>query len=156
MYDSLKTFNNRIYTGMKVGNSHYWNYNNGKWYEIKKAPDRWDFKFDCVKTRETSAPINSGASFNTKFHWFIIADQIATKIDNNSYMTNMKGVKFKIGHKRPYWKAFSYNYPNQISYKEHIITILEDILKKLKREKEDLTMTVKIDEQIKQMQNVEI
>jgi len=132
MYNSLKKYNNKVYTGMRVGNSHNWNYTNGTWYEIKKAPDRWDFKFECLKTRINPAPNNTGASINTQFHWYIIADQIATKIDNNSYMTSMKGVKFKIGHKRPYWKTFSYNYPDQLSYKERIIKILEEILTELK------------------------
>lgn len=117
---------------MRIGSSHYWNYNNGKWYEIKKAPDKWSFQFNSLKTRVNPAPNNTGASLNTKYHWYIIADQIATKKDNNSYLTSMKGVKFKIGHKRPYWKTFSYNYPEQISYKERVITILEDIITKLK------------------------
>ena len=49
-------------------------------------------------------------------------------------MTSMNGVKFKLGHKRPHWKTFSYNYPNQTPYKERIINILEDIIKKLKNE----------------------
>ncbi|MFX1313154.1 MAG: hypothetical protein ACFFHD_11160 [Promethearchaeota archaeon] len=134
MYNSYKIHNNKIYTGMKVGSSHYWNYNNGKWYETKEAPDKWSFQFNSLKTRANPAPNNTGASLNTKYHWYIIADQIATKRDNNSYMTFMKGIKFKIGHKRPYWKTFSYNYPEQISYKKRIITILENMLKKLKAE----------------------
>ncbi len=134
MYNKLKTYNNKIYSGMEIGNSHSWNYNNGKWYEIKEAPDRWKIKFDSVKTRVNSAPINSGAKLGTKFHWYIIADQIATKLNNDSYMTNMSGVKFKIGHKRPQWRAWSFQYPNQISYKERIISILENIIKKLKEE----------------------
>ena len=127
-------YNNKIYTGMKVGSSHYWNYNNGKWYETKEAPDKWSFQFNSLKTRVNPAPNNTGASVNTKYHWYIIADQIAIKRDNDSYITSMKGVKFKIGHKRPYWKTFSYNYPEQISYKERIIRILEDILKNLRAE----------------------
>ena len=134
MYDSLKIYNNKVYSGMKIGNSHRWNYKNGKWYEIKKTPDRWDFKFNCIKTRIKPAPINTGAAIKTKFHWYIIADQIATKINNNSYMTSMNGTKFKLGHKRPHWKTFSYNYPNQTPYKERIINILEDIIKRLKNE----------------------
>ena len=45
----------------------------------------------------------------------------------------MKGVKFKIGHKRPYWRTFSYNYPNALyTHKERVIQILEEILKELK------------------------
>ncbi len=132
MYNNLKTYNNKTYTGMRVGGTHNWDYNNGKWHETKEAPDKWSFKFKSIKTRVNPAPINTGANINTKFHWYIIADQIATKIDNNSYMTSMNGVKFKIGHKRPYWKAFSYRYPDQVPYKERIIKILEEILFELK------------------------
>lgn len=132
MYDTFKIHDKKIYTGMKVGSSHSWNYNNGKWFETKKAPDKWTFTFDSLKTRIIPAPKNTGATRKTKFHWYIIADQIATKIDENSYMTSMKGVKFKIGHKRPYWRTFSYDYPNQLSHKERVINILEAILKELK------------------------
>ncbi len=135
MYDILKNYNNKKYSGMRIGDSHSWDYNNGKWNEIKTAPDRWKIKFDCLKTRVRSAPNNSGASIQSKFHWYIIADQIATKVDNNSYQTSMKGVKFKIGHKRPHWRTFSYNYPEQLSYKENVIKILENILEKLKTDK---------------------
>jgi hypothetical protein len=131
-YNALKKFNDKIYTGMTIGDSHYWNYNNGKWIETKTAPDRWKIKFESLKTRVNSAPYNTGAHKGTKFHWYIIADQIATKLDSNSYKTSMNGVKFKVGHKRPHWKTFSYNYPEQLSYKERIIEILEYILKKLK------------------------
>lgn len=134
MFDELKEYNGKIYTGMSIGGSHHWNYKDGEWIETKRAPDRWSFKFDSLKTRTHSAPVNSGANVNTKYHWYIIADQIATKLDANSYMTSMKGVKFKIGHKRPHWKAFSYNYPKQKSYKKRLIEILENILNKLKEE----------------------
>ncbi len=134
MYNSLKKYNDKIYTGMKIGHSHKWHYTNGKWYETKKKPDKWTFQFNSLKTRIKTAPSNTGASTNTKYHWYIIADQIATKIDENSYMTSMKGIKFKIGHKRPYWKTFSYNYPEQLSYKERVIEILEKLLDDLKRD----------------------
>ncbi|MFX1357996.1 MAG: hypothetical protein ACFFA8_12030 [Promethearchaeota archaeon] len=135
MYDNLKSYKNTIYSGMKVGGTHHWNYNNGKWFETKEAPDRWKISFQSVKTRINPAPQNTGAHIGTKFHWYIIADQIATKIDNDSYMTLMNGVKFKVGHKRPHWKTFSYNYPEQISYRERIIEILEKILQDLKNQK---------------------
>jgi hypothetical protein len=132
MYNTLKTYKNKIYTGMKIGNSHSWNYNNGKWFETKITPEKWNFTFNSVKTRHNLAPTNSGASIGTKYHWYIIADQIATKIDPNSYETEMKGIKLKVGHKRPYWRTFSYNYPEQICYKERIIEILERCIKELK------------------------
>ncbi|MBD3196796.1 MAG: hypothetical protein GF317_17195 [Candidatus Lokiarchaeota archaeon] len=133
-YNDLKTYKNQIYTGMEIGKSHYWNYNNGKWYEVKNAPDKWKFTFNCVKKRYHSAPRNTGASIQTKYHWYLLGDQIATKLDANSYLTTFKGIKYKIGHKRPYWKKFSYEYPEQLSYKDKLIQILEDILYQLKRE----------------------
>ena len=117
---------------MKIGNSHSWNYNNGKWFETKITPEKWNFTFNSVKTRHNLAPTNSGASIGTKYHWYIIADQIATKIDPNSYETEMKGIKLKVGHKRPYWRKFSYNYPDQTCYKERIIEILENRIMELK------------------------
>ena len=132
-YNSLKTHDNKIYTGMLIGGTHQWNYTDGKWNEVKKTPDRWAFSFNSIKTRLHSAPSNTGANVGTKYHWYIMADQIATKLDTNSYMTQMKGVKFKIGHKRPHWKTFSYNYPEQQSYKERLISTLEYILEQLKQ-----------------------
>ncbi|NVM18825.1 MAG: hypothetical protein HWN80_14005 [Candidatus Lokiarchaeota archaeon] len=134
-YDKLKDYNGQIYTGMKIGGMHKWHYTNGEWFETKVAPDQWTFNFQSTKTRFQSAPINSGAQLKTKYHWYLIADQIASKLDANSYITNMKGIKFKIGHKRPNWKTFSYNYPEQESYKERIIKILEKTLKNLKNER---------------------
>lgn len=131
-YNEFKSYDNKLYTGMVIGGTHQWNYKNGKWFEIKKAPDRWEFSFNSVKNRSRSAPLNTGAQIGTKYHWYIMADQIATKLDANSYMTQMKGIKFKIGHKKPYWKTFSYNYPEQQSYKERLISTLEFILEHLK------------------------
>lgn len=133
-YDDLKTYKGKTYTGMKVGGKHYWNYNNGKWFEVKKSPNFWKFTFSCVKNRHNPAPAHTGAKVGTKYHWYIIADQIAEKLDANSYSTLMKGIKFKVGHKRPNWKSFSYKYPEQKGYKERLIEILEDVLAQLKND----------------------
>ncbi|MFX0181284.1 MAG: hypothetical protein ACFE78_13950 [Candidatus Hodarchaeota archaeon] len=135
MYDHLKKFRDKIYTGMKVGGSNQWNFSNGKWTEIKEAPNRWKFEFQSIKTRVNPAPQNVGAQIDTKFHWYIVADQIATKLDSNSYKVDMNGLKFKVGHKRPHWRTFSYNYPEQLTYKEKVIEILEKLLKELKSSK---------------------
>ncbi|MHA1727854.1 MAG: hypothetical protein ACTSWY_03900, partial [Promethearchaeota archaeon] len=121
------------YSGMRIGSGHNWDYNNGKWVETKRAPDKWEIKFDCVKTRHHNAPENSGCEVGSKFHWLILADQTATKLDSNSYNTTMRGMKFKMGHKRPYWRKWNYEYKEQISYKERIIEYLEDTVKKLKK-----------------------
>jgi hypothetical protein len=138
IYDTLKQFNNKVYTGMKIGNSHIWNYKNGIWRETKLTPDKWEFSFNSMKTRTKLAPKNTGAKINTKFHWYILADQLATKINNNSYMTSMKGFKFKVGHKRPNWKSFSYDYPEQNSYKERVISFLENVITEIKNGKLEL------------------
>jgi hypothetical protein len=132
-YDTLKTYKEKIYTGMKIGGEHYWNYNEGKWYEVKKTPEKWKFTFNSLKSRTQHAPPNSGAHTGTKYHWFIIADQIAEKLDANTYATHMKGVKYKVGHKREYWKKYSYKYEDQKSYKELVIQILENTLESLKK-----------------------
>jgi len=135
MYDSLKRYKEQVYSGMKIGGTHRWHYDNGTWFERKIKPDKWEIEFNCIKKRFYPSPVNSGARINTKYHWFIMADQIATKIDKDSYQTKMKGYKFKIGHKRPNWRTFSYNYPEQLSYREKVIKILEDTIEKLKNEK---------------------
>ena len=134
-YDKLKRYKGNVYTGMRVGGTHYWNYNNGKWYEVKLSPEKWNITFNSLKKRYHNAPINSGASIGTKYHWYIIADQVAEKLDSDSYMTTMKGFKYKIGHQRPNWKHFSYEYPEQDSYKQKVIEILENTLKQLKEER---------------------
>jgi hypothetical protein len=133
-YNNLKRYNDQIYSGMKVGGTHKWHYDNGTWTEKKLSPDKWKFKFDSVKNRFHEAPHNSGAENNTKFHWYIIADQIATKLDKDSYMTKMNGFKFKIGHKRPVWNGFTYDFPKQESYTQKVIKILEEVLNDLKNQ----------------------
>lgn len=135
MYDSYKTYKGKIYTGMKIGHSHQWIYDDGKWNETKQTPEKWNFTFNSIKRRKHIAAKNTGANVKTKYHWYIIADQIATKLDANRYMTSMHGIKYKIGHKRPHWKHFSYEYEEQESYKERIIKILEEILDELKNGK---------------------
>ncbi len=138
MYNSEKNFQGQVYTGMKVGGSHQWIYEDGIWNEVKITPEKWKIQFSSKKTRMHSAPENSGAGIGTRYHWYIIADQIATKLNANSYNTIMRGLKFKVGHKRPKWKTFSYNYPEQESYKQRVIKILEAYLRLLKEDKIDV------------------
>lgn len=133
-YDELKDFNGKTYTGMKIGGSHNWTYPNGQWHETKIGPDAWKFDFQAIKRRNHAAAENTGAAKGTIYHWYIIADQKATKIDANAYQTFMEGMKFKIGHKRPHWRTFSYNYDDQVSYRERVIQALEQTLERLKQE----------------------
>lgn len=114
---------------MLIGRSHDWVYPNGHWVETKIEPDKWKFSFESIKHRNRPSKKNTGAASGTTFHWYILADQKATKLDNDSYQTTMKGVKFKLGHKRPYWKRFSYDYDDQLSYNERVKQVLENTLK---------------------------
>jgi hypothetical protein len=99
-YDEVKQFNGKRYTGMKVGRSHTWRYDPGEWKERKVTPDRWEFRYSVPKRRAGRAPDGSGAPVGTAYHWYIVADQVVTKLDANSYMTEMVGYKLKIGHRR--------------------------------------------------------
>lgn len=131
-YDELKVYNGKVYTGMRIGGSHSWVYPEGRWKETKLAPDKWEFSFESIKKRSFQSGDNTGAAKGTTYHWYILADQKAQKMDNDSYHTMMKGLKFKIGHKRPHWRSFSYDYDDQLSYKERVIQVLEEMLSMLK------------------------
>ncbi len=127
-YNEVKKYNGKVYTGMLIGSSHNWLYPDGRWLETKVAPDKWEFSFEAVKRRTRAAGDNTGAAKGTIYHWYIVADQKAVKLDNDSYQTEMSGVKFKIGHKRPYWRRFSYDYEDQLSYNEKVRLVLEEVL----------------------------
>ena len=99
-YDQVKEFGGKRYTGMRVGRSHRWKYEAGDWKERKVTPDRWEFSYAVVKRRAGRAPEGSGAPVGTAYHWYIVADQIVTKLDANSYMTEMTGHKLKVTHRR--------------------------------------------------------
>lgn len=133
-YDDLKEFNGEEYTGMPVGGQHTWIYPNGLWREQKVAPDKWEFTFASIKEREGNAPFGSGPPANTQYLWYILAHQRVRKIDKDSYSTFMSGIKYKIAHKRPHWRKWSSQYPDQESEREKIVSILEEILAKLRAE----------------------
>ncbi len=46
----------------------------------------------------------------------------------------MEGMKYKIGHKRPYWRGFSYSYPGQMSYRQKVIEVLKETIRELERQ----------------------
>ncbi len=135
-FDDLKEFNGKHYSGMRIGDSHVWDYNNAVWEETKITPDLWQIKFGAIKGRKVAAPEGSGVPLNTLYHWFIMADQRVIKIDKDSYQTLMEGAKFKIGHKRPYWKNMSYAYPGQLSYRQRLIQILHETLDRLEKDEQ--------------------
>ena len=131
-FNKLKTYAGKTYTGMNVGGIHRWKYEDASWVEQKLTPDQWKINYSCMKTRTHTAPKNTGAEIGSEYHWYIIADQKAMKLNSNQYKTEMDGFKFKIGHKRPNWKHWSYEYQEKLSYKQRVIEILENILNQLK------------------------
>jgi hypothetical protein len=99
-YDRFKEHEGKRYTGMQIGRGHKWQYDAGAWTEKKVTPDKWEFQYSVVKRRKGRAPEGSGAPLGTAYDWYILAHQIVTKLDANSYTTEMAGVKYKVAHKR--------------------------------------------------------
>lgn len=99
-YNEFKTFEGQAYTGMKVGRSHKWYYDQGEWKEKKITPDLWQFSYAVTKRRAGRAPEGSGVPVGTEYHWYIAAHQNVTKLNANDYTTSMTGLKYKVSHKR--------------------------------------------------------
>jgi hypothetical protein len=133
-FDDLKEFRGQVYTGMPIGGTHTWEYPHGLWQERKVAPDRWEFTFQSEKKRARRAPEGSGAAVGTEYNWFILAHQRVRKLDPDTYETVMEGVKYKVAHRRPHWRRWSTEYPDQEPEREILIRILEEDLARLKGE----------------------
>jgi hypothetical protein len=130
-YDAFKEFEGAFYTGAKVGRHHKWYYDKGEWKEKKLTPDKWEFTFTVTKRRAGKAPKGSGVPVGTAYHWYILADQTATKLDANSYSTSMTGFKFKIAHKRsdhPKWNI------TENGQRKRLIKILKEMLAGLEKQ----------------------
>ncbi len=123
-FDDVKQYNGETYTGMRIGGHHSWHYTDALWREQKVAPDEWQFTFTSVKRRDRGAPVGSGVPPGTQYHWYLLAHQQVRKIDEDSYTTFMSGLKYKVAHKRPHWRKWSCEYPDQPSERDRIIRIL--------------------------------
>ena len=99
-YNDFKEFEGQRYTGMKIGRSHKWHYDEGEWREKKITPDLWQIGYAVTKRRAGRAPEGSGVPVGTEYHWYILAHQNTTKRSANDYTTSLTGLKFKIAHKR--------------------------------------------------------
>lgn len=88
------------YKGMKIGASHSWNYQTGKWNERKIGPRKWTFTYQQSKTRAgRKAPYGSGMPIGSRLDWRIRARQTAVKVSPNKYLLTMKGIKTQAGYK---------------------------------------------------------
>lgn len=132
-YNAFKEFEGRKYTGMKIGRSHKWNYDQGVWTEKKVTPDEWEIHYAVTKRRAGKAPEGSGVPVGTGYHWYILAHQNVTKLDANSYSTSMTGMKFKLAHKRADQETWSASTRAQ---RRRLIAILQEVIRELAHEGE--------------------
>jgi hypothetical protein len=124
-YDQFKEYEGKRYTGMKIGRSHHWRYDAGPWIEKKVTPDKWEFQYSVVKRRKGRAPEGSGAPVGTAYNWYILAHQIVTKLDANSYTTEMAGLKYKLAHKRADKNTWS---ASERAQRKRLVQILRDMI----------------------------
>jgi hypothetical protein len=133
-YDRFKEFDGKRYTGMKVGRRHKWRYDPGEWMEKKVTPDKWEFTYAVKKHRAGKAPEGSGAPVGTAYRWYILANQIVTKQDANSYTTEMAGLKYKLAHKRADKESWS---ASDRAQRKRLAQILREMIAELEKQPEE-------------------
>ncbi len=130
-YDDFKSYEGQKYTGMKVGRSHKWYYDQGEWKETKVTPDLWQFSYAVTKRRAGRAPEGSGVPVGTEYHWYILGHQNVSKLNANDYTTSMTGLKFKIAHKRAdsgKWSA------SRKAQRRRMIRFLQNVIEDLEQQ----------------------
>jgi len=127
-YNEFKEFEGRQYSGMQIGRSHHWNYDQGDWKETKITPDLWEISYAVTKRRKGHAPEGSGVPVGTEYHWYILAHQNVRKLNANDYATSMTGLKFKLAHNRADKDKWSLSGPTQ---RQHLVKFLKSIIAQL-------------------------
>jgi hypothetical protein len=130
-YNEFKEYEGRRYTGMKIGRSHKWYYDQGEWKEKKITPDLWQISYAVTKRRAGRAPEGSGVPVGTEYHWYVLAHQNVTKLNANDYTTSLSGLKFKIAHRRADNGKWSAAPKTQ---RKRMIKFLQDVIADLERE----------------------
>jgi hypothetical protein len=130
-YNKFKTYHGQQYTGMQIGRSHHWHYDQGDWKETKITPDLWEVSYAVTKRRAGRAPENSGVPVGTGYQWYIMAHQKVTKLNANDYSTELTGLKFKLAHKRADKNKWSAKAPTQ---RKHLIEFLKGIIEQLEKD----------------------
>ncbi len=134
-YNQFKEYEGKQYTGMKIGRSHYWNYDKGEWKETKVTPDLWTINYAVTKRRKGHAPEGSGVPVGTEYHWYILAHQHVRKLNANDYTTALTGLKYKLAHKRADKDKWNISDKTQ---RKHLIQFLKDMIEKLEKAPENL------------------
>src|SRR5690625_161183 len=134
-YNRFKTYRGKRYTGMKVGGTHKWYYDEGVWKERKTTPDAWDIYYKTRKRRAGKAPEKSGAPVGTGYNWLIVAHQRVDKLDANSYMTRLDGKKFKVAHLRAEKGKWNIAEKKQ---RQKVIEFLEQVIEESKEAGDDV------------------
>jgi hypothetical protein len=130
-YDEFKEYEGQRYTGMKIGRSHKWHYDKGKWKETKITPDLWQVSYAVTKRRAGRAPEGSGVPVGIEYHWYVLAHQNVAKQSANDYTTSLTGLKFKIAHKRAgseKWRA------TPKTQRKRLIAFLQDVIADLEKQ----------------------
>jgi hypothetical protein len=130
-YNRYKFFQGKQYTGMTIGRSHKWYYDQGIWLDKKITPDKWLINYEVTKRRAGKAPEGSGVPVGTEYHWYILAHQKVKKLDANSYSTALNGLKFKLAHKRSNKEKWNISEKTQ---RDHLVKILKNFIKELESE----------------------
>src|SRR5687768_5013152 len=132
-YNEFKDHEGQRYTGMKIGRSHKWYYDQGEWKETKITPDLWQISYAVTKRRAGRAPEGSGVPVGTEYHWYILAHQNVTKLNANAYTTSLAGLKFKIAHKRAGSEKWSATEKTQ---RKRMIKFLQEVIEDLEQQQE--------------------
>jgi hypothetical protein len=130
-YNDFKKFEGRQYTGMKIGRSHKWHYDQGEWKETKITPDLWEISYAVTKRRAGKAPEGSGVPVGTEYHWYILAHQNVKKLNANDYTTSMTGIKYKLAHKRAGKEKWSATARTQ---RKRLVKLLQELIAELEKE----------------------
>jgi hypothetical protein len=130
-YNEFKEYEGQRYTGMKIGRSHKWHYDQGEWKETKITPDLWQVSYTVTKRRAGHAPEGSGVPVGTEYHWYVLAHQNVEKQSANDYTTSLTGLKFKIAHKRAGSEKWSATPRTQ---RKRMIMFLQNVIADLEKQ----------------------
>src|SRR6478736_9405732 len=130
-YNEFKEFEGQHYTGMRVGRSHKWYYDQGEWKETKITPDLWEVSYAVTKRRAGKAPEGSGVPVGTEYHWYILAHQNVRKMNANDYTTSLTGLKYKLAHKRADKESWS---ASPRAQRKRLVKLMKELIAQLEKE----------------------